>query len=347
MPTTTPPLDPQRTLAVVCGASEWPRLGEQFASSTAFAATAGRLCSYLVSDTGLSLADDRLLNLFDDERPPADQLELIGGFLRDQFTRMGAVDGANAAVLFTYIGHGVFALPPHREYCLLIRDTRPNLLEVTSLRVRDLQRTLRDAAGSSARLFVLDSCFAAAALEAFQGGDVEQAESAKIDQLLDEEPSTGVAMLCAASKRNPARIGSEYTVFGSALLDTLENGDPGLSGPMSLARVCELARLRVKRVENAPLPETHDPDQSGVKVSARPFFPNRASSDDPEVIATVEPQTHQDLTAAAVASRIKRELTQKDTIISAHDLITGEFSRLHQQPELNLADYNNRDPAHF
>lgn len=264
-------LDPQRTLAVICGASDWPHL-EQFEPSEAFAATAARLCRYLASDdAGMGLPNDHLLNLFNDTTSAVDQLARVSKFLTAGFQQMGAEHGNSAAVLFSYIGHGTFVGSNH-EYCLLVRATSEPFVEMTSLRVRELAEMLKNVGARSTRVVILDSCFAGAAFTSFQS-DIRQVESEKID----EQFSRGVAILCAASKRNPAHLEERYTAFGAALLETLENGDAEVSGPMSLGRVCELVQLRLKEVKDAPRPEAHDPDQAGAKVSERPIFPNPAS----------------------------------------------------------------------
>lgn len=57
-----------------------------------------------------------------------------------------------------------------------------------------------------------------------------------------------------------------------------------------------------------------------------------------QVIAIRDKQSRHPLTVAVAASRIKRQLSQQEPAISAHDMLAQEFSRLHQLPDLNLSD---------
>ena len=111
-------LDPERTLAIVCGAKEWPRL-TSFESAEAFANSATLIRDYLTGKKDLGLSTDRILWLFG--QPNAtEQYERITDFLQRQFEALDAPRGKRVLILFFYIGHGAF-FGASLDYCLWSR----------------------------------------------------------------------------------------------------------------------------------------------------------------------------------------------------------------------------------
>ncbi|MFE9789815.1 hypothetical protein ACFYO7_31020 [Nocardia salmonicida] len=269
------------TVAVICGASEWPRLASRFTAASAFANTATRLRAYLHSADGLALPEDNMLWLFDSTTSAAEHLEQIHTFLIHHTRQANTARGSGVLVLFLYVGHGAF-FGDDRAYSLLIRDTREPITAETSLRVASVGSMLRATVPESARVIVLDACFAGVAFKDFQS-DLEQLTHVKIEEALEMSRSTrGVALLCAASKRNPARLAEPdtTTLFGRALLDVLHHGDPHLPGPMSVRRIGELISQHLENFaeQDAPRPEVHAPDQRGGDLAGVPLFPNPATT---------------------------------------------------------------------
>ncbi|WP_040713027.1 hypothetical protein [Nocardia takedensis] len=265
-------------VAVICGAREWPGMGERFAPAAAFANTAAELRAYLHSPEGLGLAAADVLWLFDSPTTAVEHLHQIHTFLTARTTRPGAVHGRGLVVVFVYVGHGAF-LGGERAYSLLLRDTREPLQAETSLRVSSVASMLRTTVPESARIVILDACFAGGAFKDFQS-DITQLSAVKITEALQHSNSSrGVALLCAASARNPARLAGTdtTTLFGRALLDALHTGDPDTAGPMSLRRIGELTTRRLSEVDHAPIPEVHAPDQHNGDLAAKPLFPNAAT----------------------------------------------------------------------
>jgi hypothetical protein len=117
------PPAPESTLAVVLGASEYPR--NPAWTNPVLGASARAVCDYLRSPTGLAMRPAQLLDLFDAAGGPPEQLLQIAAFL----TTAGA--GARDLILY-YVGHGCF---DHDDYCLGIRATE---------RDDDAERTVRD-----------------------------------------------------------------------------------------------------------------------------------------------------------------------------------------------------------
>ena len=273
-------LNPERTLAIVCGAREWPNL-DNFEAATAFANSAKLIRSYLSNKRNLGLTADHILWLFDKSDAVA-QYVAISNFLQRQFVALNSPRGKGVLILFFYVGHGAF-FGSSREYCLLVKGTRTPLEADTSLRVASLARLFRALAPDSSRILFLDCCFAGEAARLFLGG-LDQSISAKVHEVVEEAPAdSGVALLCASSARNPATMESltSYTLFGRELFRVLTEGDSGISGPLSLRQLCELVRTGLRGVgtNDVANPELHVPVQTSGDLGASPLFPNPAWND--------------------------------------------------------------------
>ncbi|MFI7609325.1 hypothetical protein ACIBTV_30020 [Micromonospora sp. NPDC049366] len=273
-------LDPRRTLAVICGAQGWPHL-THFEPAAAFHNSATALRSYLGDADGAGLPDENVLWLFDEPNAVA-HYERIAAFLTARLAALDAPQGADTLVLFAYVGHGTF-FGPAKEYCLLVTDTRAPIEADTSLRLSTLAGLLRACAPRSSRLLLLDCCFAGVAATYFyQSGGPQEIASAKAAEIVRATPGDrGVAMLCAASAVDGARLAdpSTLTLFHRELLAVLAAGDPDTVGALSPRRVCDLvyAALLASGEEHPPRPEVHVPDQSGGDLGNAGIFPNRAA----------------------------------------------------------------------
>ncbi|MFD6563705.1 hypothetical protein [Micromonospora profundi] len=272
-------LDPRRTLAIVCGAQRWPHLAN-FEPATAFGNSAAALRDYLTAAGGANLPADNVLWLFDEPNAIA-HYERIAAFLAARLGALDAAQGADTLVLFAYVGHGTF-FGPTKEYCLLLSDTRAPIEADTSLKLSTLAGLLRSCAPRSSRLLILDCCFAGVAAKYFYQSDgPQQIASAKAAEIVRTMPGDrGVAMLCAASAVDAARLAdpSTVTLFNRALLAVLTAGDPETAGALSPRRVCDLVygALLASGEEHPPRPEVHVPDQTGGDLGDAPVFPNPA-----------------------------------------------------------------------
>lgn len=285
-------LDPVRTLAVVAGASAWPSI-PAFTPARAFANTATAVNKYLTASSGIGLPTDNVLDLFD-EPEVAKQYARMEAFLRAGLSRMGATHGDGATLLFWYVGHGAF-LGSKRDYCLLVRDTSELFGTETSIRVTTLSHALRQIAPRSARIVILDCCFAAEAAKHFQGS-LEQAVAAQLETALSTD--RGVVVLAASGARTPALLADETskTRFGAAMLDVLQTGDPQRGRALSVRDLGELCwqRLTDGNTDAPPRPEVHSPDQSYGDLSTVPLFPNpgappEATTEQPAAVRDEEP----------------------------------------------------------
>jgi DNA/RNA endonuclease G (NUC1) len=233
------------------------------------------LRAYFTSKATLAIPPPNLLWLFDKPDSVA-QYDRIRGFLKTRFDALKSATGSDVTILFTYVGHGAF-FGPHKEYCLLVKDTRAPLESDTSLRVATLARLLRGGAAESSRILILDCCFAGTAVSSFQGG-LDQAVAVKADEAIQAD--RGIALLCASSARVPAYMDPKSsTHFSRELVSVLRTGDPRTRGPLSLRQIATLVqnRLAAAGIENVARPEVHAPDQTGGDVAALALFPNPAA----------------------------------------------------------------------
>src|SRR5262249_25999453 len=134
-------------------------------SNPVLGASARAFRDYVLSATGLALAPEQVLDLFDAAAGPVDQLFQIREFLKAAGKR------ARDLVLY-YVGHGGF---DSDEYYLGIRSTRSDHEFITTIESRKLARIIRDAFGHKRVYVILDSCFAASAAADFQGEEIEVA----------------------------------------------------------------------------------------------------------------------------------------------------------------------------
>ena len=71
---------PDTTIAIVLGASRWPK-APKLSAPPSFAKSAAAFLAYLRSEEGFQLLNENLLNLFDTEDSPSGVVERISEFL--------------------------------------------------------------------------------------------------------------------------------------------------------------------------------------------------------------------------------------------------------------------------
>lgn len=297
--------DRSRTLLVITGASEWPH-EPHVVSSEAFSVSAKALRDALGERGLVGVPDANMLWLFEEDVEPLGIYERITAFFEERFAALDAPKGHGALIMFAYIGHGAF-FGSRNSYCLLLRNTRPPLREETSLRVTSVHAVLQKVAPMSARLVMLDACFAGAAGVGEFQGSLDEAVGRKVEDALRDD--RGVAVLCASSADNPARLDltAGRTMFTGELVDALRDGDPETDGLLTPRRLCELVRARLleRYGDDAPLPEVHSPVQTRRDVAAIPLFPNAHSTSGPSGAAVRRPTTQRDAHASTGAATRK------------------------------------------
>jgi hypothetical protein len=261
---------PKTTVAILLGASEFPKAESLFAPSPSFAASSRDFRAYLTEQEEFGLPRENLLDLFDSSLSSSQMDEQVGLFLKARS------QGENAFrdVVVYYVGHGGFA-GLDSDYFLALRDTRPDNDLLTSYSVRSLAKTLKLYANKARRFLIFDSCFSAAAYREFQSGPLEVAQLKILGEL---PPEKGTALLCASGPRNPAKApsGAKYTMFSGAMLDVLRKGIPGSDAAVSFLTLAELIsdRVRVLYEDLGVRPQIHFPEQDQGSIGKLPFFPN-------------------------------------------------------------------------
>lgn len=287
-------LEPDHTLAILVGASSWPRL-PGFESAVAFSHTAEKTREYILSPQGLGLTSSHLLDLFDSDVSSNSQYHQITTFLYQRLERLNSKAGKKLTVFFWYIGHGAL-FGPDQDYCLLIRGTDPDYKRESSLQVSGIAELFRKLVPGSARIVVLDCCHAGQAAKIFQGeGGVETVLADKTERAF--EGGSSVAILAASSAKSPAQLAAAntWTLFGRAVLDALTQGNPNYEPKMTLRDVRELAlnALVSGAVQDFPKPEVHSPNQKEFDLAGVPLFPNPAVAEysagaDPALVASAD-----------------------------------------------------------
>lgn len=252
-----------RTLLVIFGASQYPHI-PQFEPRTAFA-TSALAFRELVTDL-LAIDAMDVCNLFDSTAGVSDQLVEVQRFLSER--------AQASAVIVYHVGHGGFLAD--QEFYLVTRTTHSGIEAGTGIRAKALADVLREA--FHGRVYViLDCCFAAAAVAAFQATGLGQLAER---DLIDTLPKRGTALLVAASKDHAAMapLDQDRTMFTGAFVDAISVGDANCPETLSLDDAADLTTelLRDRYASRTVRPEVHSPAQRSGDVARIPLFPNRA-----------------------------------------------------------------------
>jgi hypothetical protein len=263
---------PATTLAILLGASQFPKAGSLFEPSDAFGRSATDFRAYLLDEERFFLPRQNLLDLFDSPLASSQMDEEVGDFLKKSLASSAIRD-----VIVYYVGHGGFS-GGQADYFLAIRDTRPENDLLTSYSVRSLAQTLKGCARHTRRFLIFDSCFSAASYKEFMsGGPIEVARQKTLAEL---PPEKGCALLCASGPRDPARAptGQARTMFSGAMLDVLNELPPGAT-PVSFSTLAELTEERIRSMyeDLAVRPEIHFPEQAQGRIGNLPLFPGPGS----------------------------------------------------------------------
>jgi hypothetical protein len=169
-------------------------------------------------------------------------------------------------LLLYYVGHGLLSV--RGELCLTVTSTHPDRPETSGLPWDTLADVLRDCS-ASARLAILDCCFAGQAIEALTGdGDPGLADIAHIE---------GVYTLTATTRNRTAHVpppGQQEdacTSFTGELRDLIQCGIPGKAPRLTFSDIYPVLRQRLL-AKGLPAPS-----QRGIDAALRfPFTANAA-----------------------------------------------------------------------
>lgn len=263
------PVRPETTLAIILGASVFPLCTQLYAESPSFENSAREFERYLRSkERGFGLPARNLLPLFNTSKTPAEIDARIAKFLQPL--------AANAKdLILYYVGHGAFT-GPNQDYYLALKSTNYSNPPISSLRMTDLARRLKEDARNVRRFLIIDSCFAAASFVEWQSPPLELASL----KTLESFPPSGTALLCSSNRNevSKAPLSEKHTMFSGALLELLETGDNKLEDDFTFEELGHRVRIRIreKYADEAVRPQVLVPDQAKGDIARIPLFPNPA-----------------------------------------------------------------------
>ena len=267
-------LHPNRVLAIILGASEWPGFNGKLPASKAYGNAADGFREYLEKTIGID--GKNLLPLFDKGLTHTEIDTTIEKFLTRRVKAIGSSDadfGLGDVFVF-YTGHGRQTLDG--ELQLILRSTRDNNRDNSGYRMSHLAQTLNRTVRSFRRWIFLDCCFSGLAHKDLMpnGPPLTKKYSKK------DFPAIGTALLAACIGNEVAMNPKDtsLTMFSSALLDVLRNGDGTLGDSMSLEEVSEriIENIQTVHRDKAKIPVLSVPDPSLGDIAKHPFFPNPA-----------------------------------------------------------------------
>lgn len=267
---------PETTLAIILGASNFPKTDGLLFPSASFRKSAEDFRDYLLSPDHFELPEDNLLYLFDASDASSRLDEKVGEFIKGKVEASKSSRKIISDVIVYYVGHGGFAAGTS-EYYLALSDTRNNNPLFSSYSIRALATTLKEFARNIRRYVILDCCFSASAYSAFMSSGPGQVASKKASEAF-EQPGKGTALLCASSAANPAIApeGEVHTMFSGAMLEILRSNPDAAADYLSFKDLQQLIvnKLQDKYDQAAVRPEIHFPNQPEGDIGDIPFFPN-------------------------------------------------------------------------
>lgn len=264
------------SVAIILGAAAWPG-HDGLDPHECFSNSATWFRDYLLH-RGLPQAN--LLWLFDNPQQPG----MLDCTIR-MFLRKAATD-AIRNVLFYYVGHGNYRDPKrNRDYFIAPRCTSRDNLELTTLAVRHVARTLGQETPDKRHIVIIDACYAAGAVRDFilqdSGELLKDIDQQLREHLPHNDIEHGTSVFCAAGPKIRAWAPEEaqYTMFSGALRDALTMGDPKAGPFLSLERLAELVEASIRAAFGAEgvRPELHTPRQEKGDIRNMPLFPNPAA----------------------------------------------------------------------
>src|SRR5580704_6881687 len=120
--------NPNTIVAVVLGASEWPK-AINLSAPESFSKSSSDFIGYLLRrQGGLHIPRRNLLNLFDTPDAPSQIVEAISEFLKKSDESLKTRGSEVKTLIFYYVGHGAFV---GDDYVLALRNTNQNLVGAT------------------------------------------------------------------------------------------------------------------------------------------------------------------------------------------------------------------------
>jgi hypothetical protein len=309
-----PFLQPDRMLAIVFGASEWPDYPD-FIAAPSFSRSARDIADYLCDRNGLNLPRRNVQVLVDTFESASEIVEQMHAFIQRRRAELKQYGTPATDLLIYYIGHGGF--DSRDDFFLAIRRTSAFDPRGTSITAESLGHLIRERADRLRTFMVLDCCFAASMMKIFMSAGPLGVAGKRLDDVLppqgdafrpDQIPEHGLGLLCASGPREPAKAPPElpHTMFTGGLLEVLRKGDPTAPHWLSLDNLHRLVteQLTEKFADSAVIPQVYAPTQRMGRLDLIPLFRNPARQ--------VEPPRAQPAIRPAASQRQDRATEPKD-----------------------------------
>jgi hypothetical protein len=250
-----------RTLAILFGASEFPRYTDgRLDAPESFQRSVEQFKSYLLDS--LKLNPDNICDLFDTELEPLKLANHITDWVSER-----KASGAVTDVFFYYVGHGVI---DSGSFCMASRTTSSGLVTESSLSTKTLKNVLYKVASGSNFYIILDCCYSATAYEDFQ-----------------DTSSKGPTVLytsAGARAESKAPASELYTRFSDALFAALRQGVESTDEYLSFFQLeCKVAQIYQDRhQEEFVRPQLGAPNAPKINILQQPVFPNAGCHEAPK-----------------------------------------------------------------
>jgi hypothetical protein len=314
------------TLAIIFGASDFQHYSN-LGSLPNLAASAARFEDYLLKTLAIPRAN--ILSLFGAENQPGALIDQIRHFLEERLAALADVTD----IIYYYCGHGGYL--NEKEYFLALACSNKKVKEATVFKISYLVDIISSLTRDRRNLVILDACYSGGALGEFAALNDSDSASTIKDQIYSElqpleisesnehdddepfAPAEGTILFCAAGPKRWAKTPLEktYSMFSGALIAALESGDRRQGPTLSLKRVSELVKEKIKDGfgTQGVEPQIHVPVQGRADILQTPYFPNPAF--DPNAfsarLATAERRIQNFETRLAKAESSLNEVTQR------------------------------------
>ena len=274
-------LKSKSVLAIVLGASEWSAAPRDFPGSKAFANAATDFEQYLCDPDLFGLPKENLFNLFDTELHSSQILRDLDSWIKQRLAEFRVKGEVADTVLFYFVGHADFS-ERGTLYCLAVRTSSRDFLNVSGIPVKTLIETITKAAPRLSQLLIFDCCYAASAYQS-QGTSAAKIAVREAVSDVSNRIGKGTYFVCSSGKTVESLIAPDgsYPLFTKALLQVLYEGDPQRPGQayLSIQEIAELTEqvLRDMPEDDIPIPEYASTNRQSGDIADIPLFPNLAA----------------------------------------------------------------------
>ncbi len=248
---------------VYLGASRFPY--KEGLDKPSFAAAKQAAGAVLTAEY-LIASEVKSLDLFDQELNQEQITDRVADFLK-------APPKLTDLIIY-YCGHGGFL--PHKSFYLTLRSTKDNREAGTGFSLRRFRLDLENLLFDKRIYLVLDCCYAAAAVDAWQSD--KGAKEVIVNDIEMAFPPRGTALIAAASRTSPALAPEERetTLFTGHFVEAVRAGIKDRREVLSFADLAENIekRIRTESLRTKVLPELHVPRQLDGDLSRMPFIKN-------------------------------------------------------------------------